>query len=1563
MPKRCKMNKKFRSAHLFVLLCGLITCMFITIQTGHAEQIVVESGAFEINTVTPYFVSEPPPILRTTRLIVESHFFEINTVTPLLPDFIPIGRAIVESNTFEIDTVTPTDSAGGPGAQLPIASHPEDQRTVGAITIFANQFEDEPDGRVKGTNSVWIGEYLSVSQDGFVLIDGLSVTGRGTLSLLTPAGFKPLFQGSFSVDVTTGEVKEQGLVQSTLDAIAGFSSPVIASLRANAIEGTVAIQARLDLNLPGVSAAATGEGPDSDGDGYPDVQEEASRTDKNNPDDFPQEGVVASVEYILDHQGNARGQVDDFGIFLAGLTFHLEGGTLVEDRIAIQKATLKLPSVLGGLEGEVRGLEIFSDVPYIQFKRGRITLPQILIGRDTGGEPLFAIGASVELGTLPDGTGFFFSGSGMLRISNPRTEIDAFISIQTESPYLREARLSIRSASQGIPLGATGAFLTGGSGGLKLVPNFELSASVDVGFGLYIPNKGYPIAGTPSFTVARERTPTDGDIQTLTTVAFEGMLSMYQFITLDGSIVYRTTGDFEGALAAHIDLRLIRVDGEMNIHIWKDMRDKKLHFAGQITAAVAVPEDAVLPLIPPRDWQLAEVDMFFGEFRRGNMEAFGIKASVEILGIDAAVFIDQEGEVDWGTNLDSIVLVDQVPVAAAPMRALGRLANAQQFEFVSAPIGVGTDFVIFVTEWENGDLSITLVKPDGSQVTPETANSDDLITFLSDGTAQTYIVRQPEAGEWKLRIDDLDGDENYRLQVLGAKPAPSIQLRTPASQNESGTPNYTIQWNADDPFGTATISLYYDDDSQGADGIAIVTGLEGTAQNYEWDTASVPTGEYYIYALIDDTKNTPGISYSTGTVQVLDNTPPSEPVGFSATPSSEALVLHWEPNTEVDLASYNLYYRRESETDRLVANAGLETTYRLTNLINGQSYALALSVVDTSGNESPLTSEIIAAPTADADVQAPTPPTGLMVDVVDGGIALSWGASPDADVAGYKLHYGYAETPPFLGTDAQEGVSPIDVGGATNFRLTGLTPGTRYYFGLTAVDSSGNESELSEVASANFIADIDSDSDGLLDDWEMAHFGNLNTTNAADADGDSDGLSNIAEYNAGTSPVRPDTDADRVPDGEDPQPNGKTDADGDFLSDDWEAVHNLSEAEGDEDGDGATNLAEYIWRSNPNVSDTDGDGATDFEEILAKTDPNDSQSLPGQPADTLPPVVLSHHPTGDRVPTEAEIRVVFNEPMDAQTLTAQTIEVLAGTETIAGQVTYEANTNRFIFTPDSPLPTETQVTITVKHTAADVAGNTLDGNFDGKITADANDDYQWSFTTAPPPTPPWDVNSDGRVDIFDLVIVGGQFGQSGTDVTGDVNSDEKVDIFDLVIVVGHFGEITAGASALQLSDTAMPPPITLIATVAGDLLQIHIHPDNPTIYGLQLDLRYPSGLKPVTVNSGLRSGQIYWHKPTVDASHGVIDGAALTQLSEPMRVTPKASLITFTFRMDNPTHFYREHINLLNLYLIDQTANPLYVSHPSISVKLEDILVPEKTALAQNYPNPFNPETWIPYTP
>ena len=91
-------------------------------------------------------------------------------------------------------------------------------------------------------------------------------------------------------------------------------------------------------------------------------------------------------------------------------------------------------------------------------------------------------------------------------------------------------------------------------------------------------------------------------------------------------------------------------------------------------------------------------------------------------------------------------------------------------------------------------------------------------------------------------------------------------------------------------------------------------------------------------------------------------------------------------------------------------------------------------------------------------------------------------------------------------------------------------------------------------------------------------------------------------------------------------------------------------------------------------------------------------------------------------------------------------------------------------------------------------GTTLaSGSGDGTILL-------WELTPASPETEKIaaDVNSDGVVNIQDLVLVASRFGETGENAA-DVNGDGVVNIQDLVLVAGTFGDAAAAPAAHNLS--------------------------------------------------------------------------------------------------------------------------------------------------------------------
>jgi hypothetical protein len=99
-----------------------------------------------------------------------------------------------------------------------------------------------------------------------------------------------------------------------------------------------------------------------------------------------------------------------------------------------------------------------------------------------------------------------------------------------------------------------------------------------------------------------------------------------------------------------------------------------------------------------------------------------------------------------------------------------------------------------------------------------------------------------------------------------------------------------------------------------------------------------------------------------------------------------------------------------------------------------------------------------AAALASASVSAPiSPPSNFVVVAVNRTLSLTWNTNPEADLAGYKVHYSTT-------LDGLQGGYPytttIDVGNVTNYVLAGLSTGN-YFVSITAYDSSrDNQTDL-----------------------------------------------------------------------------------------------------------------------------------------------------------------------------------------------------------------------------------------------------------------------------------------------------------------------------------------------------------------------------------------------------------------------------------------------------------------------------------------------------------------------
>ncbi len=851
------------------------------------------------------------------------------TSTPLgAPTFTPsLTPSITPSPTLKPGEVpTPTGAPPNPPAE----PRPANTMEVGEVVVYADAFTSQggsawlasgnvrlgPGGAVSGAARLE-GAYAQVV-DGYLLLDTQAGSIQGSsaskVSLLMDDGTaSPVFQGEFTVNSQTGAVNTllNAVFQLTRVGDLGVdTSEPLADFIMNVLEGTVTAHARV--------TAYEIEGA------------------------FPEMGL----EFTLHHDGSVSGSVGlgEMEFEAAGVTFSVSDAAFSYSpsgggQILIGEASITLPPAFDlGTKGSVTDIILSKDgLEDIGGGTIELSLPDMNVP-GTGGKFNLA-GASIAL-TLSGGGQYLLKGRADFSLPNiastktPGTSYDGslYAEFELDQDGLRYVLLG-GEVEPGIPIGQSGLALTGMEGRVTLRPEVRVQITGTIESQLEVPPLGPVVSGEPSIWVQLSK-PYE--------IGISGEVKVLIFDAAEASLVLSQSQGLYGSL--HINYLPYLMTGDASLHVWRS--DGKFHFTGSATVTLGFEKGALGEYwgvsLPPVGATFAQISAKVGEFCSNSActsTTYGFKGAVDItirvnyfFGsknitlAQFAFFLNANGSLSFGSTLDTYRLVDQARDWAALAASGESVGSTDVLSFTVEP----TDFLMVGLDWQQGSPTFSLRDPDGFVV--DMASSYPGAGYTQTITSTVFFVENPKAGAWQGVVENLEGGEDYTFGALGRNLPPSLAAgravsarvvfgRAEDTPRITGSQVFTITWSAFDADPDTTLALYYDTDVYGFDGSLIAAGLDPAAGSYTWTGEGVPeSGQYYVYAVVDDLKNLPVSAYFDEVITLQDQIAPAIPSGLSVEvnePKSSLLVCWDNPIADAaagfapadpSLAGYYVYF-------------------------------------------------------------------------------------------------------------------------------------------------------------------------------------------------------------------------------------------------------------------------------------------------------------------------------------------------------------------------------------------------------------------------------------------------------------------------------------------------------------------------------------------------------------------------------------------------------------------------------------------------------------------------------
>ncbi|MDR3336529.1 MAG: Ig-like domain repeat protein [Treponema sp.] len=663
------------------------------------------------------------------------------------------------------------------------------------------------------------------------------------------------------------------------------------------------------------------------------------------------------------YNGKFLGDIElpKFEVNVAGFILEMYNPTLefTSNRIGFSLVNLKTPDFMKGVSLSLPEVKL-SSTKGIEVKGGTFRLPDFKISQLSF--------SNIFVTFYIDGKEYIIGGGGTVVIPRAGTIGATLLFANRSEIYpigLKQAEFSWIIGTGGIPLGNSGLYINGVSGGITYGPPNELPSKLQKLFepkgprlklGMYI-GDGYG----GSYIQMNPNTWVDINNANWAMQGDALILKGSMNINSSASAAMNANGFYTGT---QIELKFAR--GSTDIYIFT--KNGKLIFSGRAYVEFRMPRGIISHYnilgidiyVPPDDLWLMKTNSEFGVFNNGSA---GFKTTIDlpILG-EKGVFVGPGNFVIGDVSKYTI----EKPSWSAPVLLKIAAPHAEtNMSFVSTDTSdrIGpeeTDYTAFVGDenlerlvfllaYIEGDPVLTAISPSGKEYREGDGGTE---TVLYENV-NALIIYKPESGLWKIRVSNAE-ENTYEITVLGGQALPLLEITEPVPGTELVQETFMLKGKTEKNALGIIVKAQENSEMPGLE-----LGTFPVNQNGSFaipvPVEDIPDGEYLISAeLVTEDGLFSPITYAPGKIYVDRRGLPlyePEPVRIAETDRG-TVTLRWNNNNGARTSGYNIRMMNSATDTDIVFFAGDITSLSIPGFSHGDKVSFQVCAIDNLGKES-----------------------------------------------------------------------------------------------------------------------------------------------------------------------------------------------------------------------------------------------------------------------------------------------------------------------------------------------------------------------------------------------------------------------------------------------------------------------------------------------------------------------------------------------------------------------------------------------------------------------------------